>query len=507
MKAPSNVGGLNIERGEQEMMNTFAKRTGWLGLAMAALMCATLGLAGCGSGDVAQTKDTPCTFDSDCSLGQVCLLKDGVCGSVSCDFCLDGQVCYTNADGESSCSKPECVEDSECSGGLSCVDGLCAEASCQTREDCAEGKICNVLAGKCVAPPAMCSTDFDCPSGEICLDSGSCRPGCLDDSECAEGEICNEEDRLCQSGCTDDSQCGAEESCNDANECVCDSSKCAEGFTCDEEANACVENPITSCDQVTCGPTQACDPTTFECIEVCTTEPGQTNSCPAGQFCNASTGQCEESTCVDKTPEDCTGDTPYLNPEFCECVECFEDSQCGEGQSCNVTFGLCQGACENPCDASTPGSCDAAPGAPYCYADCCVECIGAADCPQGQICVDGFCGAQPSCALDPTVCPNGYECVADQCQPSNTGGACDVSDPTSCPFGQQCVPGSGDSTMGTCEGTTPGGCGGCNPDCTCDNNLTCNGFACEGCTDGLDMRCPGVPLCFGSLCIGSLLGL
>jgi hypothetical protein len=69
------------------------------------------------------------------------------------------------------------------------------------------------------------------------------------------------------------------------------------------------------------------------------------------------------------------------------------------------------------------------------------------------------------------------------------------------------VPGSGDSTMGTCEGTTPGGCGGCNPDCTCDNNLTCNGFACEGCTDGLDMRCPGVPLCFGSLCIGSLLGL
>lgn len=487
-------------------MSIFGK-TRMMGVAMTLLVGAALGVSACSGGDeVANGGKTPCTFDSECTLGQVCLLKDGVCGAVECDFCLSNQICYTNTDGTQSCSRPECTMDSECEGELSCVDGVCGESTCQSREDCDAGKICNVIAGKCVEPPEECSTNFDCPSGEVCLESGSCRPGCASSEECAAGKVCDATDKLCVDGCRDSTECSAEQTCDASNSCTCDSSKCAEGFTCDEASNACVENPITSCADVTCGEGTRCNSETLECDAFCTADAGQVNSCLDGEFCNTSTGQCEVKSCVDKTPEECAMNpsAPYLSEVFCECVECVEDSQCSGGKTCNVDLGVCQAECQTSCDSAVPGSCDAAGNASYCYGGCCVECIGAADCGSGQICIDGFCGQPPSCDVDPTACPSGTTCVSGTCQTMAGGSSCDVADPTSCPFGQQCQPSSNTSTMGTCQGSmTPGTCGSCNADCTCDGGLTCNGFACEGCDAPFDTRCPGSSP-FGGLCLAGI---
>jgi hypothetical protein len=67
-----------------------------------------------------------------------------------------------------------------------------------------------------------------------------------------------------------------------------------------------------------------------------------------------------------------------------------------------------------------------------------------------------------------------------------------------------------DTTTGTCQSLGGGGgsCGGCNPDCTCNGTLTCDGFVCSGCDDTflVDPNCPDSGLCFGGICLTAALG-
>ena len=237
--------------------------------------------------------------------------------------------------------------------------------------------------------------------------------------------------------------------------------------------------------------------------------------CPGTQVCDLSSGMgtcTEPMACANgRTQADCDGtSSPFLNTEFCECVECVTSTQCPNNEMCNLN-GECQPQCATPCDQATPGTCGQ--GTPYCYAGCCVECIGAADCSAGQVCIDGFCGDQPDCSVDPALCPNGYTCQQGTCQPAPSGGQCSVNDPNSCPFGQVCQPSSQTSQTGTCTSSGVGGgngCGGCNADCTCDGGLSCDPtlLTCSGCSGGFDPRCGGLlPICLSGLCIGNLLGL
>ena len=483
----------------------------WARGAWALLLTAVIGVVGCGTDETSTTTETPCSFDDECEIGQVCL-AEGVCGKVDCQFCGPSQICWTSPEGESSCSRPECNSDDECAGDASCDGGKCVVSSCESRDDCPEGKICNVLAGTCVDPPDMCATDFDCPDGQVCdPNTSECRDGCSDSGACDEGEFCNPDVKRCEPGCDSDDACGAEQSCDtENNQCACDPAKCAEGFVCDAATNGCVEQeePET-CEDVDCPEGQMCDPGTLECIETpegCTTQQGMPNSCPPGSVCNEATGECTTSTCPDKSPEDCTGATPYLSMDFCECVQCLDDTNCdmAAGESCNFN-GQCQAACANPCDQADADPCAGVPDTNYCFGGCCVECVGAADCAAGEACVDGFCDMPPPCdPADPTTCPSGYTCTGGQCQPMQAGGNCDVNDPMSCPQGQFCQPASMGSSMGTCQGLGGGmGCGLCNPNCTCDGNLTCDGFACTGCMGFIDPSCPGMlGVCLEGLCIG-----
>ena len=204
------------------------------------------------------------------------------------------------------------------------------------------------------------------------------------------------------------------------------------------------------------------------------------------QACNQQTGQCEQTNCPGEDPTQCSGNAqrPLWDPLRCFCAECLSDTDCtGAGEVCTAS-GSCF-ACQTACDAGTPGTC--AGTTPYCINDCCVECVGAADCPQGQLCLEGACGVPPNCAVDPTVCPAGTTCQNGTCSANSGGQVCDPTNPTSCPAGTFCDP-----TSLTCSGGIGGGfgCGLCNPDCTCDGGLSCNGFLCEGC--GIEVL--GIPV-------------
>jgi Cys-rich repeat protein len=476
------------------------------------MMVMGFGLVGCGEDNVGNTP-TACSFDNECKLGEVCLLAKKECGQVPCvgadgvANCLDGQICYVTPGGDSFCSRPECSSSAECDAPAVCSAGKCIEEACSSREDCSDGKICN-LAGACVDPPATCANDQECPSGSVCFADGVCGSGCAMDADCEAGKYCDTGARLCATGCRDSVECGEGLVCGANRVCSCNATSCGAGKVCDMATGTCMIQNITSCDEVTCQPGTFCDPVDFMCKPGCTDQPGQPTSCQAGEVCNMATGQCVGSTCGGRDGSECTDPTrPKWNNVNCFCAECTTDTECPAGESCNAN-GTCQ-ACA-PCDPATPGICGAGANAnaPYCIAGCCVQCIGNADCPAGNICLDGVCGQPPSCAQDPTSCPSGTTCQNGVCQAQQGGGgACDPMDPTSCGGLGFCDP-----STNTCTDIGGGlGCGLCNADCTCDGGLTCEqGFFCGGCTAPVDPRCPGgIPgiggLCLGGLCIPLML--
>lgn len=469
-----------------------------IGLAFC-LMLASLGTS-CSS-DTATARS--CTFDADCELGAVCQLTTNTCIVVPCQdeqgnrICLPEQVCLvTDANPQGSCSAPECTTANDCAEGQ-CVGGLCSTGGCTTAADCPTGQVCN-LAGQCEAGDGSCSADTDCPSGQACV-SDACVPGCRSNDECQDTQYCSSA-KACVAGCRDASGCGTGQDCREGT-CVCTPGSCGEGRVCNTEAGQCED--ISSCDQVTCPEGEICNPVILSCETRCTPD-----SCGVGEACNAQTGVCESSTCPGADTTQCAGtNRPIWDPIRCFCAECTSDTDCNTaaGETCNAA-GVCF-ACETACDSGAPGTCGGA--TPYCIEDCCVECIGASDCATGELCLQGTCGQPPSCTVDPTVCPAGTTCQNGQCQANQGGGSCDPSDPTTCPAGTFCDP-----LQGTCSSDIGGGfgCGLCNPDCTCDGGLTCDGFFCGGCrtcvtilgvevcTEGVD--CPNGQSCFPGEAIG-----
>ena len=450
--------------------------------------------------DTTASQAQSCIADDDCALGTVCILTTKQCEAVSCDFCLTGQICYEADDGAQSCSKPECTSSSDCNGSESCVKGACIEATCSDKSDCPEGQVCNMLANICQQPPATCASNFDCPTGLVCKDDGSCAAGCSTDLDCEDADkFCNTDSNLCEPGCRTDASCLADQSCNaDPRQCECTQGKCPAGYFCDDSVNACIEKQITSCDDVTCGENQYCDPdNNFQCVErpaECSTIQGDPNACPPGERCNQATGNCEVASCPNITQADCDGtDAPVLNTDFCACVQCVDDTHCPTGSSCNLN-GQCVEGCE-ACDPNTPGACGDA--APLCFNGCCVECTTSAECTGSQVCLSsGRCGDPPSCAADPTVCPSGTECVNNTCQSTGGGGgqACNPGDPTSCLPPAMCLETSTGSGSYSCQGggggTDPlGGCStsGCMNGLTCEPDPLVGTFmVCTGCTSDAD---------------------
>lgn len=452
-----------------------------------ALFAVLVFAAGCGK----DSASASCSFDTDCPLGQVCGVADSTCIVADCQFCTPDQICYRpTPDAPGSCSAPECSGDADCAEG-SCRGGVCTTGGCVSNSDCGEGEICN-LVGVCEMSDGTCSGNADCPTGQICKDD-ACVAGCAADNECEDDEYCTA-DGACATGCRDSMGCtGPGEVCTDGT-CACTATSCPDGTVCLGSGSC---GAATDCAQIDCG-TQVCNPSTLQCQDPCTAD-----SCQPNEICNMTTGLCAVNNCPGEDPNQCAGNAqrPNWDPIKCFCAECLSDSDCNTaaGETCNAA-GQCF-ACQTTCNAQTPGTCGG--GTPYCINDCCVECVGAADCGQGELCLDGTCGPPPNCQVDPSVCPAGYTCnqATGQCDAPSTGGACDPADPMSCPF-----PGFCDPTTSTCQGGGGEfGCGLCNPDCTCPTGFTCNGFYCSAPDPLACLTCPGDPLlCAATFLLGEV---
>lgn len=198
-------------------------------------------------------------------------------------------------------------------------------------------------------------------------------------------------------------------------------------------------------------------------------------------------------------PANCTG----VDDDDCACVPmtCEElgracgtaDDGCGNALEC--------GTCRFDEACSAAGTCDVLP-APACggITDCpvgynhcsggeCIVCLTPPDCADGEVCTEQRCEPSPDCTANPSVCPQLYACADGVCIPDSTQ-RCDPDNALSCPSGAFCDP----TTM-VCSGGNGMGCGFCNPDCTCDGGLTCDGFLCTGC-NALMPDCPNGELCY-----------
>lgn len=469
-----------------------------LGLCLAVLLLSMIGLAGCGSEDTTSSAQS-CEFHSDCPLGTSCSFENK-CIVADCSNCQNDTslIClHTEDHPEGVCSMPECVSDDDCdtAAGETCNDGECGTGggnnggNCSSDDDCGADETCS-LAGQCVPDEGgnTCSTSADCGAGEYCDSAtGECASGdCGVDADCdtAAGETCNTQTHTCEGGSSD--PCGG----------------CPSGQTCNTQTNQCESGSTDPCGGA-CPSGQHCDTASDTCVADQACDP----ACGTDQVCNPTTGTCEDNNCPtgSPTPQDCANDPVYnkFDPDGCYCAECLSDNDCdtAAGESCNPN-GECMN-CSEQCDPSQGGNACSQAGF-YCVSNCCVECVGNTDCPQGDVCVDGACGPPPDCSTDPTVCTGGMVCnqSTGQCETPQTGQSCSV--PTDCPQGQFCQ-------GGQCQDLTGGGIGGgtcdpattmCNSDCTCPGNSTCQfGMMCTGCQGTiLSSDCPAGQACLAGVC-------
>lgn len=322
----------------------------------------------------------------------------------------------------------------------------------------------HILAACSFNPPSHLShTEPDAEHDEDALeDEDTLAPTCQDG-------LLNGDETHIDCGGPDCDPCALDQNCNKNSDCH--SNFCIDGL-CAEDPNAPECDLLNPCpDGHACNQRQKCVP--YDVGPPCTSH----DDCQDGDFCDPIYQAC----------------LPDMNRD-CHNIEC------PSGQSC--LNGACtpdEEECATPCSADSPGICGGS--TPYCIDNCCIECLGSADCFGYDVCIEGYCEPMPSCTDDPNACPTGYNCVSGICSPPGDGQACDPNNPSSC-----------DNPLLTCDPQTGTcaelggdmGCGYCDDDCTCPNGLLCDGFFCTGCeTQELDFSggCPDGQLCIDGICL------
>jgi hypothetical protein len=167
------------------------------------------------------------------------------------DLCDAGEICVHGH------CEPKCgTGEFRCAGGDVCVDGVCIEASCATK-DCPDGSVCR--DGTCVAP----CDDVVCPYGATCR-RGVCVDAC-EGVKCDPGFACEVRESSDQSTLV--GVCSS-----------CDCRGCGDGQSCDE--HLCVED---LCKDQNCAAGSHC--VAGDCVDNC-----KDAKCPSGQIC--SLGSC-----------------------------------------------------------------------------------------------------------------------------------------------------------------------------------------------------------------------
>jgi hypothetical protein len=178
-----------------------------------------------------------------------------------------------------------------CTGGKTCVSGLCI-VGCNFTYECGAGNVCDdgacvpgcdathtcaanytCVSGACQPDPAnpQCSATIPCPSGQVCA-SGLCTTQCTTNSQCAAGEVCDGSTGTCINDPSTKPLCSSSMPCPTGEECLSD------GFChypCSSEAQCqLIDNRFVACSEGVCM-------TQEEVTPACTL----TMPCPAGKSC------------------------------------------------------------------------------------------------------------------------------------------------------------------------------------------------------------------------------
>ncbi|MFZ4738249.1 MAG: hypothetical protein ACOYM9_20000 [Bradymonadia bacterium] len=274
---------------------------------------------------------------------------------------------------------PECVENTDCTPGQACNDGVCGPE---------------------------CVMNEDCTAPWICRDGGVCGPECLGHDECADGEICDGETQVCKA-----------EECNDAMPCE-GLAECTGAAGHGRCAAACTEGG-TECD----ADNKICDRDLGGCRYECISNA----DCGA----DAAGPLCENNRCA---PAECAADDDCLaegkGGGFCRDLACV--AECGvDGaeDACGPRNMVCDSntaRCKLECIVDS--ECVGNPTGPLCVENRCApaECVADDDClaegKAGGFCVTGRCLVQ--CTADgdiPAACGGdaAAECGRGRCIPSD----------------------------------------------------------------------------------------
>jgi hypothetical protein len=223
--------------------------------------------------------------------------------------CSDGALCLRvpNDPTQAACF-PACMDDAQCSTGMSC-NRTTHECACQTDAACAfwgPGATCNASTGECSAPKCVPSCNGTTCGGDGC--GGSC--------SCGSGTQCDSSGQCVRpaTGCTRGSDCTS-------NCCNTSTGACVATSYCQAPPSSCQVSPAGSCTDTTalfCG--AGCCPANLP------------YSCPAAQGCYA-TQAAAESACGSSTCYQCvassgspgTGGSYQPGGQFDGCVRKFYD--------------------------------------------------------------------------------------------------------------------------------------------------------------------------------------
>jgi hypothetical protein len=264
--------------------------------------------------------NAPCAVEADCSAGMIC--QDGLC-----------------ADSALADAGPQCTSSLDCSeDGTRCREGRCVPIggdagvspdAGNTAGGCGNGPACSdrVFGGqaveRCIDGTCRqgCLSDVMCrsPEAPICIEvegANSCMPGqCERNNDCDEGQVCQDSRCLDVTFCDDDSNCAANEICN------------GDGF-CQERDRCLVDND--------CEDDSVCN--NGFCFEAPSCADGQ--PCPEGLDCVGE--RCVEGIC--RSADDCEND------QICSAGTCQDRPQREPHRIVIVTpYGICAGGGENAC--------------------------------------------------------------------------------------------------------------------------------------------------------------
>ncbi|GEM_PF-3771396 len=391
---------------------------------------------------------------------------DNRCQPVTCESdgecMLVGQVCNPETFLCEPCeSTLRCLDSMAYGAGFMCFDGVCAQGSCQSDNDCpvevpvcGHDHVCRGCVSTAQGTHAECIGRFG--AGWMCTAQGACVQGnCISTTDCGSVNkgLCSTASEAGQTiagvvaapfqcrPCVDhqeDSRCRIEYGLDDL---ICTGGKCDPGC-----------NPDTPCGfKQVCGADRWC------------------TSCADNTQCTAAYGasfSCVEGFC---TEVQCDVDKPCLLGLVCDnywCRECQEHQECPQGQVCDLggTNTCKTGECTK---ATEQGLCPSH----LCKANACVACSAENPCGEGRfcgadgVCYVGNCAVDQDCAAAPSTCRE-WKCLqgsADQryCAEVITSGA-------PCDDANKC-------SKSTCQPN-----GTCLPyEYTCDDQLECTEDLCN----------------------------